>query len=278
MSEDEHFLPSRICHECDEKLNYYYKFKQDCKKSEYYLIELIKNTPRAYYHHQSLDDVSHHFYKEIAPDNHMISMAYDDVQHIYESSMNHSQEQPTYNHYVAVPQYTPNDENVSEISGYKDEVNIDQFLEPHEPQVHLQEPIVEHVENQMHIPIKIGPMTPPIEHLPHIPQILDVANIQKISEIPPRPQTSIIHENTIQYQVEHEEHDAEPEEEPFDYDDFDENYESGPQSVEQWNNVDDAIEEKIEEFRNKKKRPNPKICPICNKLFRTPFKLKSHMK
>jgi uncharacterized Zn-finger protein len=65
-------------------------------------------------------------------------------------------------------------------------------------------------------------------------------------------------------------------EEPFTYDDFDENLESAPQSVDH-NNVDNLLDEKIEEFRNKKNKTNPKICTICNKLYRTNYKLKLHM-
>lgn len=66
-------------------------------------------------------------------------------------------------------------------------------------------------------------------------------------------------------------------EEPFDYDDFDENFESAPQSVGIVHIVDNAIDEKIEEFRNKKNKTNPKICQICNKIYRTNYKLKLHM-
>lgn len=272
-----------ICQECDQKLDFYFQFKQNCKKAQYYLFDLIKNLPRTYYHHHyqhhSLDDVSNHF----APDSQMIDhgmTTYDDVQNIYESSIEHNQQQTEYNHYVPVPQYTPNDENVPEMSGYKDEVNIDQFLEHHEPAQTEPQLIESIIEPQIQPTIKNGPMTPPIEQNT---QSLESIQIQEISPIQQIQQTShlpIVDENPPQYQMgEVEEQEAEPEEEPFDYDDFDENFESGPQSVEQWNNeLDDAIEEKIEEFRNKKKRPNPKICPICNKLFRTPFKLKSHMK
>lgn len=257
LSKDDRF-PMTICHECDQKLDFYYQFKQECKKVQYYLFDLIKSLPRTYYphhyQHNTLEDVSHHFYKEIAPESLVIDhgMAYDDVQNIYASSMEH--QHPTeYNHYVPVPQYTPNDENVSEISGYKDEVNIDQFLEHHEQVAQPEPQLIDIIDPQEQQTIEAGPITP-IE-----------SNNQIIENI------AVEEENPSELE-------AEPEEEPFDYDDFDENFESGPQSVDQWNNVDDAIEEKIEEFRNKKKRPNPKICPICNKLFRTPYKLKSHMK
>ncbi|KAG5668630.1 hypothetical protein PVAND_016565 [Polypedilum vanderplanki] len=65
---------------------------------------------------------------------------------------------------------------------------------------------------------------------------------------------------------------------PFDdfpYDDFDESRESFPSDR---NNVDNAIDKKIEEFiQNKRSKTNPKICTICNKLFRTNYKLREHM-
>lgn len=61
----------------------------------------------------------------------------------------------------------------------------------------------------------------------------------------------------------------------FTYDDFDESCQSVPSDR---NNVDNAIDKKIEEFiQNKGNRANPKICTVCNKLFRTNYKLRVHM-
>lgn len=61
----------------------------------------------------------------------------------------------------------------------------------------------------------------------------------------------------------------------FTYDDFDESCQSAPTDR---NNVDNAIDKKIEEFiLNKGNKANPKICSICNKLFRTNYKLRIHM-
>jgi hypothetical protein len=62
----------------------------------------------------------------------------------------------------------------------------------------------------------------------------------------------------------------------FTYDDFDESCQSVPSDR---NNVDNAIDKKIEEFiqGNKRGTKAPKICTICNKLFRTNYKLRVHM-
>lgn len=61
----------------------------------------------------------------------------------------------------------------------------------------------------------------------------------------------------------------------FTYDDFDDTCQSVPSDR---NNVDNAIDKKIEEFiQNKGKKANPKICTVCNKLFRTNYKLRVHM-
>lgn len=61
----------------------------------------------------------------------------------------------------------------------------------------------------------------------------------------------------------------------FTYDDFDESCQSAPSDR---NNVDNAIDKKIEEFiQNKGNKANPKICTVCNKLFRTNYKLRVHM-
>jgi len=62
----------------------------------------------------------------------------------------------------------------------------------------------------------------------------------------------------------------------FHYDDFDESCQSGGPTDR--NNVDNAIDKKIEEFiANKGKKANPKICTVCNKIFRTNYKLRVHM-
>lgn len=68
-------------------------------------------------------------------------------------------------------------------------------------------------------------------------------------------------------------------EEDFHYDDFDDTCQSFTStSPIDRNNVDNAIDQKIEEMiLNKGKKRNPKICPVCNKLFRTNWKLKEHM-
>jgi hypothetical protein len=66
-----------------------------------------------------------------------------------------------------------------------------------------------------------------------------------------------------------------PEFDDFPYEDFDESRESFPSDR---NNVDNAIDRKIEEFiQNKRSKANPKICTVCNKLFRTNYKLREHM-
>lgn len=62
----------------------------------------------------------------------------------------------------------------------------------------------------------------------------------------------------------------------FTYDDFDESCQSFPSDR---NHIDNAIEQKIEEFiQNKRNKSNPKICTVCNKLFRTNYKLSEHMR
>lgn len=43
------------------------------------------------------------------------------------------------------------------------------------------------------------------------------------------------------------------------------------------NNVDNAIDKKIEEFTQNKGTKAPKICTVCNKIFRTNYKLSVHM-
>lgn len=81
----------------------------------------------------------------------------------------------------------------------------------------------------------------------------------------------------VEIQPENEYFDSFPNEDndSFTYDDFDESCQSVPSDR---NNVDNAIDKKIEEFiQNKGSKTNPKICTVCNKLFRTNYKLRVHM-
>lgn len=81
----------------------------------------------------------------------------------------------------------------------------------------------------------------------------------------------------VEIQPENEYFDSFPNDDndSFTYDDFDESCQSVPSDR---NNVDNAIDKKIEEFiQNKGSKTNPKICTVCNKLFRTNYKLRVHM-
>lgn len=60
----------------------------------------------------------------------------------------------------------------------------------------------------------------------------------------------------------------------FNYSDYDEECQSVPSDR---NNVENAIDKKIEEFIQNKGTKAPKICTVCNKLFRTNYNVRVHM-
>lgn len=112
----------------------------------------------------------------------------------------------------------------------------------------------ENIYHQMHTPI--SPATTPtlIPHTSH--QVTESQYIEKPAA------TELEFQET-------------PPDDDFTYDDFDESCQSFPSDR---NNVDNAIDKKIEEFiQNKRNKANPKICTVCNKLFRTNYKLREHM-
>lgn len=115
----------------------------------------------------------------------------------------------------------------------------------------------ESIYQQMHTPI--SPATTPtlIPHTNH--QEIQIEN--QYVEQPTASTTTVVEET--------------PPEDDFTYDDFDESCQSFPSDR---NNIDNAIDKKIEEFiQNKRNKGNPKICTVCNKLFRTNYKLREHM-
>lgn len=120
----------------------------------------------------------------------------------------------------------------------------------------------------------LSPSTPPtlIPHPQMTPQPMNSDNCY--SETPPTVD-QYVEESVVQ--PENDYFDSLPQEDndSFIYDDFDESCQSVPSDR---NNVDNAIDKKIEEFiQNKGNKANPKICTVCNKLFRTNYKLRVHM-
>jgi uncharacterized Zn-finger protein len=132
----------------------------------------------------------------------------------------------------------------------------------------------ESMYHQMHTPI--SPATTPIL-IPHSQDAVQIQQQQQQQQplecTYSEPQiTEKFTEERYSEEVTQEDNDS------FTYDDFD-TRDSFPSDR---NNVDNAIDKKIEEFiqgagSKRNKGTSPKICTICNKLFRTNFKLKQHM-
>lgn len=185
--------------------------------------------------------------------------------------------------YSFVPIETQHDPNIYS-NAYVETIPIQQQHETYgghqlhfDTQLHLaldddreQSMVTENIYQQIHTPI--SPATTPtlIPHTSHLESI---------------PENHIIHYTQSEQQpstltIEYSEEQAplplpQPPEDDFTYDDFDESCQSFPSDR---NNVDNAIDKKIEEFiQNKRNKGNPKICTVCNKLFRTNYKLREHM-
>lgn len=140
--------------------------------------------------------------------------------------------------------------------------------------------------HQPHISPLSPATTPTLEQTSMAPQLVQTP------QITPQPDTKIENsiktencyaEDCVQYSEppvasESDCFDAFPQDDndSFTYDDYDESCQSVPSDR---NNVDNAIDKKIEEFiqGNKRGMRAPKICPVCNKLFRTNYKLRVHM-
>lgn len=183
------------------------------------------------------------------------------------------QQLPIHNHYESEYSFVPRDLEVQDPNIYANvyaESVPGQQLETYEghqlhfdTQLHLalDDDNQANIYQQMHTPI--SPATTPTL-IPHTNVMVEQEISQQVDYV---EQTAVV--------TEYKEELPNPPDDDFTYDDFDESCQSFPSDR---NNVDNAIDKKIEEFiQNKRNKGNPKICTVCNKLFRTNYKLREHM-
>lgn len=183
------------------------------------------------------------------------------------------QQLPIHNHYESEYSFVPRDLEVQDPNIYANvyaESVPGQQLETYEghqlhfdTQLHLalDDDNQANIYQQMHTPI--SPATTPTL-IPHTNVMVEQEISQQVDYV---EQAAVV--------TEYKEELPNPPDDDFTYDDFDESCQSFPSDR---NNVDNAIDKKIEEFiQNKRNKGNPKICTVCNKLFRTNYKLREHM-
>lgn len=246
-----------MCSECDNKLNYFHQFRLDSVRAQHEFANIVKTL------HCDPNHVEY-YTPEMEPMRGIDENMYVNVENIYSS--------------------TPAPTTIQSSHDYDHQCS---YIE-HD--LHLALDDDNQTDNQSLVTIANDNMYQTVLQ-PHISP-LSPATTPKLVQLPqltPQNPQSIKAEGcyTENYAVNdpYEEQPA-PENECFEsfanddndsftYDDFDESCQSVPSDR---NNVDNAIDKKIEEFiQNKGKKANPKICTVCNKLFRTNHKLKCHM-
>lgn len=242
----------KICNDCDNKLNLFYQFRIDAVRVQHEFADILKSIQ------SSESQYEQEYYGAIrdVSEQNLYSNVYDqpvqpsqDYQHnIYLDHELH----------LALDDDNHND-NHSLISIPNDNIYQTQIQTPQ---------IISHHHHHDDEEIKIE--NPPLKDIIEEPvenHYIETAQIQHVQESQPIGEIEKT-ENDIH-------HDDDDDFNDFPYDDFDESCQSpsGDRT-----NVDNAIDKKIEEFiQNKRSKANPKICHVCNKLFRTNYKLREHM-
>jgi Zinc finger, C2H2 type/C2H2-type zinc finger/Zinc-finger of C2H2 type len=252
-----------VCTNCDHMLNTFYQFRIDSVNAQHEFAAIIQSL------HPTHFDTS--FVEYYSPDMEPIrpidENMYVNVENIYSS--------------------TPAPPTIQSSHSYDNQCS---YIE-HDFQLALDD--VNQTDNQSLATLPHSSIMDQTVHRPHISPLSPSANSILVQppqqQMTPQPLNS---ENcykeapasdVIQYgqepliQPENNYFESLPQEDndSFTYDDFDETCQSVPSDR---NNVDNAIDKKIEEFiQNKGNKANPKICTVCNKLFRTNYKLRVHM-
>lgn len=225
-----------ICNECDDRLNTFYQFRLSSKFAQEEFANIIK----AHYETEFYQHEHSEYYSNSQGYNHC---SYIDLEATPDCKLDYLFE-------TATRQLSPVLEQQSQLTPQIDD-GVICFSEEAVPQY---TPI---------LPNKSDCSEPKIEH--YIEPEYEQLEVQQYVE-----ETAVVASDFATENLPDNDHDS------FTYDDFDDNTcQSMPSDR---NNVDNAIDQKIEEFIQNKggKKTSPKICTICNKLFRTNYKLRCH--
>ena len=255
-----------MCSDCDNKLNCFHQFRIDSVRAQHEFASIVKSLQPIPY------DPNHvqYYSPEMEPIRGIDENMYVNVENIYSSTPGPTTIQSA-NDYDHQCSYIEHDLHLA----LDDDNQTD-----NQSLVSISNENMYQTVLQPHIS-PLSPATPPtlVQHPQLTPQQPEM--LTKVEDC--YTEDYVVAESYVEHQqVEQPESEnecfesfANEDNDSFTYDDFDESCQSVPSDR---NNVDNAIDKKIEEFiQNKGKKANPKICTVCNKLFRTNHKLKCHM-
>lgn len=246
-----------ICNECDSKLNCLHQFRIDSVKAQHEFADIVKSLHPVHYDASQVE----YYPPDMEPIRGIEENMYVNVENIYSSTPAPTTIQSSHD-YDNQCSYIEHDLHLA----LDDDNQTDN-------QSLVSMSNNENLYQQPHISPLSPATTPTLVQTPQItPQPSEVQHCY-IEEASVADQ----YVEPVEIQPESEYFDSFPNDDndSFTYDDFDESCQSVPSDR---NNVDNAIDKKIEEFiQNKGSKTNPKICTVCNKLFRTNYKLRVHM-
>lgn len=262
-----------ICPECDSKLDAFHRFRIDSRRAQLEFATIIKSHYPLHYGNNHIE-----FYP---PPMEAIRSSIDEsmyinVENMYSSTPAPSTIQST-QEYEAQCAYHDlhslmDDDNQNDhqslVMSNTQELYVHQPhcspLSPATP-IYVQPPqVTPQTENCYQQPTEQP--TPIVMESHYVVDPTQQNQQQQILEPPPPPPVQPVEEDL--------EHFPQEDNDSFTYSDYDEECQSVPSDR---NNVENAIDKKIEEFIQNKGTKAPKICTVCNKLFRTNYKLRVHM-
>lgn len=247
--EDDQRFPLILCAECDNNVSFFHRFRVDSMRAQHEFANIVKSLQPVIY------DSSHEYFApEIEPIKGIdVESMYVNAENIYSTIPNNIQSSHDYNnHYIEHDLHLAlDDDNQTNNQSLVIVSSSENMYEPQHPELTSLQSIE-----------KVELTSTKIESCYHNDYAVDDSiSEQQTEEVKP--------ENKCFESFSNDDNGS------FTYDDFDESCHS---VLSDRNNVDNAIDKKIEEFiQNKGKKANPKICTVCNKLFRTNYKLKCHM-
>lgn len=294
-----------VCPDCDNKLDAFYRFRIDSRQAQLEFANIIKSHYPLHYGNNNIEiyrpmepmrssfdesmyiNVENMYSSTPAPSTiqstqeYEAQCSYHDLHSLMDEDNQNDQQslvmssnQGMYVHqphcsplspatpiYVPAPQITPQTDNCYQ-------------------QSHDQVPIVKPLETQHYVEPQIIDQKPTIDAQQYTEshQIDQKPNLESYIHVEPQQMMDQEANAEVQPTIPPDESDSKPfpsdDNDSFTYSDYDEECQSVPSDR---INVENAIDMKIEEFIQNKGTKAPKICTVCNKLFRTNHKLRVHM-
>lgn len=259
-------FPLLICSDCDNKLNCFHQFRMDSVRAQHQFADILKSLLPVHFETNHVE----YYPPEMEPIREINENMYVNVESIYSATPAPTTIVQSSNDYDQCS-YIEHDLHLAlDDDNQTDNQSLVSMTNSENLYVH--QPHISPLSPAIPILVQQPQLTPHLTPQPQItPQPIDTNNCYTDVAVSGQYVEPTIEQPDNDYFNSFPQDDNDS----FTYDDFDESCQSVPSDR---NNVDNAIDKKIEEFiQNKGNKANPKICTVCNKLFRTNYKLRVHM-